>query len=431
MNIDMPIPLNKPLLIGPFSQLLPMSGIRLRGPLQDNEMPVLENAGLMIENGRIHSIGPFDKLRSTTSASQVIHIRLEADCIGLPGFIDAHTHLCFAGSRARDYALRNSGRTYQEISRAGGGIWDTVTQTRNASREELTSGISQRAWRHLCNGVTTLEIKSGYGLSQEEELKMLLAIQDAKASVIADLIPTCLAAHMVPRDFTKGPDVYLKEISDQLFPILKAQNLANRIDAFIEEGAFSPENIRPYFEKARSMGFDLTVHADQFTTGGSEVAVLFGAKSADHLEVSTNREIKLLARSQVIATALPGASMGLGCGFTPARKILDAGGALAIASDHNPGSAPMGDLLTQAAVLGAFEKLTAAEVFAALTVRASAALGLKDRGQFSENCLADLLIFRAAHYHEILYHQGTLKPFQVYKKGALVYENPQMHRYGL
>ncbi len=407
-----------------------MTGIPIRGPLGDTEMPILEKAGILVENGRIHSIGHYDTLKSTTASSKVEVVSLEADCIGLPGFIDSHTHLCFSGSRARDYALRNSGKTYQEISAAGGGIWDTVTHTRRTGKEDLTSEISHRAWRHLCNGITTIEVKSGYGLSLEEELKMLRAIQDANASVTADLIPTCLAAHMVPRDFSKGPDAYLREIGDNLFPLLRAQKLANRIDAFIEEGAFTPENIRPYFQKAKSMGFDLTVHADQFTTGGSEVAVLFGARSADHLEVSGSHEIQLLARSQVIATALPGASLGLGCDFTPARKILDAGGALAIASDYNPGSAPMGDLLTQAAVLGAFEKLTAAEVFAALTVRAAAALGLTDRGLLAENCLADLVIFKAPHYHEILYHQGTLKPFQVYKKGALVHENPQMHHYG-
>ena len=169
------------------------------------------------------------------------------------------------------------------------------------------------------------------------------------------------------------------------------------------------------------MGFQLTIHADQFSTGGSEVAVALGALSADHLEASTDKEIKLLSESAVISMALPGASLGLGCGFTPARKILDAGGSLAIASDHNPGSAPMGDLLTQACILGAFEKLSNAEVLAGITFRAAAALDLQDRGMLKQGCLADFSIFFTPHFSEILYHQGSLKPNRVWKNGKQVF----------
>jgi imidazolonepropionase len=211
-----------------------------------------------------------------------------------------------------------------------------------------------------------------------------------------------------------------------LFPKLKEENLTGRIDAFIEEGAFTEQTITPYFEKAREMEFDITVHADQFSTGGSQVAVRFGAISADHLEASTDKEIALLAESPVIATALPGASLGLGCGFTPARKILDAGGALAIASDHNPGSAPMGDLLTQAAILGAFEKLTNAEVLAGITFRAAAALGLEDRGMLAEGFLADLTVFHTDDSNEILYQQGNFKPCLVYKRGIKIFDKHQI-----
>jgi len=168
------------------------------------------------------------------------------------------------------------------------------------------------------------------------------------------------------------------------------------------------------------MGFDLALHADQFTPGGSALAVKFGAKSADHLEASTEREISLLANSDTIAVALPGASIGLGCAFTPARKILDQGGALAIASDWNPGSAPMGDLLVQASVLATFEKLSTAEVFAGLTFRAAAALGLEDRGKLKVGQLADFILFPTSDYQDILYHQGKMKPTTVWKRGAKV-----------
>ena len=183
-----------------------------------------------------------------------------------------------------------------------------------------------------------------------------MAIKEADNTTSSDLIATCLAAHMLPKDYSGTAEEYLKEMSTQLFPKLKEENLSNRIDAFIEESAFSQEQIAPYFKKAKDLGFAISVHADQFSTSGSQTAVDHKAVSADHLEASTDKEIALLAKSDVIAMALPGASIGLGCAFTPARKILDAGGALAIASDHNPGSAPMGDLLTQAAILGTFEK---------------------------------------------------------------------------
>ena len=170
------------------------------------------------------------------------------------------------------------------------------------------------------------------------------------------------------------------------------------------------------------MKFDITVHADQFTPGGSKVAVDIGAVSADHLEASTQNEIHILAKSDTIATALPGASIGLGCDFTPARKLLDAGGTLAIASDHNPGSAPMGDLLTQASIIGTFEKLTNAEVLSGITFRAAAALNLSDRGKLEEGLLADLAIFHSDNYQDILYNQGNLKPCMIWKSGKLVFD---------
>ncbi|WP_047418712.1 imidazolonepropionase [Cellulophaga sp. Hel_I_12] len=408
-------------LIGPFKQLVTMANLPLKGALKDEQLEILADVGILMENGIIQKIGDFDKLVSEASKTTV-HIKLEGNHVGLPGFIDAHTHICFGGTRAKDYAMRNAGKTYLEIAKAGGGIWDTVTETRKASSEELIKKTIKRAQQHLKNGVTTVEVKSGYGLSVNEELKMLRAIKKANTDIAIDLIATCLAAHMKPKDFSGSHAEYLAEISSSLFPILKEEKLANRIDAFIEESAFSREDIRPYFSKAKAMGFDITVHADQFSTGGSATAIEFDALSADHLEASTDKEIALLAKSNVIATALPGASLGLGCAFTPARKLLDAGCCLAIASDHNPGSAPMGDLLTQAAILQSFEKLSNAEVLAGITYRAAAALHLKDRGEIKEGFLADLALFHTDNYNEILYHQGSFKPCMVFKNGNLVYD---------
>ncbi|MCL4141327.1 UNVERIFIED_CONTAM: hypothetical protein GTU68_027614, partial [Idotea baltica] len=309
------------------------------------------------------------------------------------------------------------GKSYLEIAKAGGGIWDTVLRTREASLATLVRRTQMRAHQQLLGGVTTVEVKSGYGLSLEEELKMLRAIQEANVHTAADLIPTCLPAHILPKDFEGQTKDYIEYLLQAFFPLVKQEKLSHRADIFVEEGAFSVEDARFYMTELRKMGFDLTVHADQFSTGGSQVAIECGAKSADHLEASGEIEIKALAGSEVIPVALPGASVGLGCGFAPGRKLLDAGASLAIASDWNPGSAPMGDLLTLASIYGMFEKLSTAEVLAGISIRAAAALGLSDRGCLSEGNLADMIAFETADYREIFYRQGRLRPKWVWKEG--------------
>ena len=407
-------------LIGPFTQLLTMEGLPDKGPLSDSQIPIIENAGILVTNGHIKKVGAFDVLRGKARDLGAATFEIQGPAVGLPGLIDAHTHSCFAGSRARDYALRNSGSTYLEIAEAGGGIWDTVQHTRDATRESLQALLLERIEKFLHSGITTLEVKSGYGLNTEAELKMLRVIHSAGSKTPMDLIPTCLAAHTLPRDFSGSKAEYLELVLEELLPLLLKEGLARRLDAFVEQSAFSPQEITPYLRAAKAMGFDLTLHADQFSQGGSEVAIACGALSADHLEASGPAEIHALAQSDVVATALPGASIGLGCNFTPARALLDAGACLAIASDFNPGSAPMGDLLTQAALLGTFEKLTNTEVLAGVTFRAAKALGLGDRGRLLKGFKADLAVFPADHFNEILYHQGQLRPGYVWKNGECV-----------
>lgn len=403
-------------LIGPFSQLVTLRGMSMKGAIADEQIEIIANGGILVSAGEIIEIELFENLKS--KATTIEDVVGAAVC--LPGFVDAHTHICFNGSRARDYAMRNAGKTYLEIAKAGGGIWDTVTKTREASGETLMNGMIHRCGEHLKKGITTIEVKSGYGLSVQEELKMLRAIKTASDHVAQDVVPTCLAAHMTPRDWSGSAKAYLQEMAEELFPILKSEALAHRIDAFIEESAFSADEISPYFEKAQRMQFDITVHADQFTPGGSQVAIRFNALSADHLEASTSKEIELLAKSNVIAMALPGASLGLGCDFTPARSILDQGGALAIASDHNPGSAPMGNLLTQACILGTYEKLSNAEILSGLTFRAAASLNLNDRGVLDKGKKADFLLFPTNDHREVTYHQGQMQPMAVWKNGIKV-----------
>lgn len=402
-------------LIGPFSQLVTLRGLAANGPLADEQLEIFVAGGVVVDAGRIIDMGNFDALYK-----QYTGIDVEA-VVGrqtlVPGFVDCHTHICFAGNRANDYALRVAGRTYLEIANQGGGIWDSVTHTRAASQSKLAKLTAGRANKALKGGVTTLEVKSGYGLDVENELKMLRAINEASKLTHTDLLATCLAAHMKPHDFDGDGIAYLNHILTALLPRVQAEGLADRVDIFIEESAFDQSDGRYFLQKAKQLGFSLTVHADQFSAGGSAIAVECGALSADHLEASTDHEITLFGQSDTVAVLLPGASLGLGMDFAPARKLLDTGACVAIASDWNPGSAPMGDLLVQASILGAYEKLTLAETLAGLTYRAAKALRLADRGTIESGRIADMQAYPTADYRDILYNQGTLKPIQVWKYG--------------
>jgi imidazolonepropionase len=407
-------------LVGPFSQLITMTGLPIKGPIDDQELNIIEDGGIVIENGVIQQIGEFRELKKEDSFGPDQLIEIEGESVGLPGFIDPHTHLCFAGSRANDYAKRISGKTYLEILNEGGGIWQTVQKTREASFEQLFDLTSKRAETLLKSGVTTVEVKSGYGLNFEDEIKMLEVIKKVNENSWIDLISTCLAAHIVPQDFNGNSKEYLEFIRNDLLPIVRKDNLSQRLDIFVEQGAFSGQESIPFLKNAKTLRFDLTIHGDQFTPMGSDVAIETGAISVDHLESSTETEIQALAKSNVVATVLPGASLGLGMAYAPARKLLDAGNSVAIGSDWNPGSAPMGNLLTQASVMSASEKLNNAETFAGFTIRAAKALNLHYRGMLAKGMLADIVAFPCSDYREILYHQGQLRPSFILKRGNII-----------
>lgn len=410
---------NSHILIGPFKQLVTMAGLPEAGAIADEELEVLEDAGVLVYDGFVVLVERYDKLLKIAQEKGYTLQKIEESMVLLPGLIDSHTHICFAGSRANDYAMRVAGKSYLEIARSGGGILDSVRKTRQATLVELVDLLKKRCDRHLSEGVTTCEVKSGYGLTTEEELKMLEAIQLVNKHHALELVPTCLAAHMRPPEHTDSR-LYLQEVITQLLPQVKEQGLSNRVDIFIEDTAFSEEESLEYLLAAKEMGFEITVHADQFSTGGSRIAAEAGAISADHLEASGEEEIALMRDAGVVATVLPGASLGLGMHYARARKMLDGGLCLAIATDWNPGSAPMGDLLMQAALLGAAEKLTMAETLAGITVRAAKALNLSDRGTIEKGQLADMIAFSTDNYKEILYQQGKLKPTQVWKQGREV-----------
>ena len=402
-------------LIGPFKQIVTLRNLPLRGKLSDEQLEIIENGGILIKDEKIEEVGNFEELKSKNQISEIENIEGEQIC--LPAFTDSHTHICFGGNRANDFAMRNAGKTYLEIAENGGGIWSSVQHTRKASEEELLKTILERINSLISQGITTIEIKSGYGLDVENELKMMRVIQKAQTFTKATLVPTCLSAHLKPRDFEGSSKDYLQYILREILPKVKAENLAKRVDIFIEKSAFLPEESKEFLLKAKELGFEITVHADQFTSGSSRIAVEVGAKSADHLEATIDEDIEFLAQSETVATALPGASLGLGEKFTPARKILDAGGILAIASDWNPGSAPMGNLITQASILATFEKLSTAEVLAGITFRSAFALSLEDRGTLEKGKKADFVTFKTDNFQNVLYQQGSLKTDSVYING--------------
>ena len=218
-------------LIGPIRQVLTLDQLPLKGALRDEQLEILSQAGILVEGAHIAKVGSWEELKQAFPEAE-IH-ELDGDYVALPGMVDCHTHLCFGGSRARDFALRNAGKTYLEIAQAGGGIWDTVTQTRSLDQETLAGITAKHANRLLSEGVTTIEVKSGYGLSVAEELKLLRAIQQASTQTAADLISTCLAANLCPKDWKGSPADYLNEIASQLFPVLQAENLCTRILSLI------------------------------------------------------------------------------------------------------------------------------------------------------------------------------------------------------
>ena len=384
-----------------------------RGAISDNSLEIIDDGGMVIEDGKIIEVGDFLSL----SKNNLDVREITYPCVLLPGFIDSHTHVCHYGNRSDEYAKRNSGISYQQILEEGGGIHNTMNSTSNSTDEQLTDDTLNRLKRHFQEGVLTCEVKSGYAPNLEDEVRMLRIINEIDSSNDIDLIPTCLAAHVTPKKYESSKK-YLDSIVNELLPIIKEENLSNRVDIFIEEKAFSVTEASNFLEKIKS-DFYITAHANQFTSGGLKVGVDNGAVSVDHLEVITDQEIDYLSKSDTTGVVLPGCSLGLGIPFAPARKLLDNNCKVSIASDWNPGSAPMGDLLMQASLLGSKEKLSNAEVLAGITCRSANALSLEDRGSLENGKIADMIGFKTNDFRDILYNQGKLKPSFICKRGKI------------
>ena len=390
-----------------------MSNLPLKGAISDEKLEIVENGGVIISGDKILEVGKFSDL--TKKEKNIFEI--DFSCVLVPGFIDCHTHICHYGSRSDEYSKRNSGMSYQQILSEGGGIHNTMSATEKSSDEELKKVTVRRLDRHFKEGVLTCEIKSGYGSNLEQEVRLLNIINKINDNHAMGIVSTCLAAHVTPKTYNSSLE-YLDKIIEELIPVLEKKKLTNRIDIFIEEKAFSVSESFDYLSQLKDK-FDITVHANQFSPGGVKVGVDCGAKSVDHLEVIDDEEINYLSNSNTSAVVLPGCSLGLGIPFAPARKLLDNNCKLSIATDWNPGSAPMGDLLQQSSLLGSIEKLSSAEVFTAITYRSADALGLEDRGKIERDKIADFIGFKTNDYRDILYNQGKLKPSFICKRGEI------------
>jgi imidazolonepropionase len=372
------------------------------------DVGIVAGGAVAVHDGRIVAVGPSDELRSRVHAAQSLSAHRY---LVLPGFVDPHTHLVWAGERSGEFEMRVGGATYMEIMAAGGGIMNTVRQTRAASLDDLVSQTRPRLARMLAHGTTTVEIKSGYGLDTRHELKQLATIQRLQAESPATLVPTFLGAHAVPAEYRGREEAYVDLVVDEMLPAVAGlANPPSFCDVFCEEGAFSVEQSRRILEAARAHGLGLKIHVDEFRAlGGTSLAVELGATSADHLVCTPASEIELLARSKTVAVALPGTPFGLGHhNYTPARALVDAGGALALATDCNPGTCWCESMQLMIALACRYMGLTPAEAISAATINAAHALGLGNEvGSIEPGKRADLILAEIPANQHLAYRFGT------------------------
>ena len=388
----------------------------------------VENGAVAIKYGRIVGIGP--SAREFT-ADQVINAEGRVVC---PGFVDPHTHIVFAGNRLDEFELKIKGADYLEILAGGGGIISTVRRTRAAGSEELVAESTDRLDKMLANGTTTAEIKTGYGLDTETELKMLATILEMARTRSMDLVPTFLAAHAVPPEFKDSPDKYVDLICDEMLPKAMEyfkgstdfpnEDIPIFADVFCERNAFDLEQSRRVLATAKSLGFGIKAHVDEFTNlGGSRMAIGLGATSIDHLDAISDDEIALLAASNTIGVVTPTVNFNFGSSeFADARKLIDAGCAIALSTDYNPGSAPCPSQPMAMAIACRYQKLLPSEALNAATINAAHAIGLGDRvGSLEVGKTADLVLLNCEDYRQLANEFGGSLVDTVIKAGDIVY----------
>lgn len=413
------------LLITNIGQLLPMEH---SGPVKGsamNELTVHENAALAIKDNQVAWIGTAEEAVKFSSKQTI-------DAGGklvTPGLVDPHTHLVFGGSREKEMALKQQGVDYLEILKQGGGILSTVQATKEASYDELLEKTLFHLDRMAMYGITTVEAKSGYGLERETELKQLRVAQEADQQHPVDIVSTFLGAHAIPPEYKDDPDAFLSTMS-AMFDEIKEEKLAEFVDIFTEASVFSIEQSRRFLQKAKEKGFQVKIHADEIEPlGGTALAVELGAVSGDHLAVTSDEGIQKLAESDTIGVLLPGTIFYLGTGtYARARDMIDAGAAIALSTDFNPGTSVTENLQLIMSFAALRLKMSPEEIWHAVTVNAAHAIHRGDAaGTIAVGRQADIVIWDAPNYMYVPYHYGVNHVNTVIKKGSIIYERKFNH----
>ena len=390
---------------------------RVGGELRD--LGIVEDGALVVRDGLIQAAGTYAEVKSQIGAGTEI-----VDAGGgvvLPGFIDAHTHLVFAGNRSSEFEQRIEGATYQQIAGAGGGIRSTVRLTREAAEDELLAATRRHARWFLENGTTTVEAKSGYGLETEAECKIFRVMQRLRAEGPLEIIPTFLGAHETPVEYLRHPERYVDLVLDEMLPRVVADQLAEYCDVFCEPGIFPLDAARRILQAARAQGLKLRIHADQFScSGGARLSAELGAATADHLEHTDEVSMAAMAAAGVQPVLLPGSVYSLGLSRYPdARAMIARGLAVVLATDFNPGSSPTASMPMILSLACTQMRMTPAEAIVAATINAAASLGrAKEIGTLESAKRADFVLYDCADYREIPYHFGVSLVGGVWSRGV-------------
>lgn len=384
------------------------------------EIGVISDAGVLCRDGKIEWVGRMADLPASFPDDMP-----ELDASGsvvFPGFVDSHTHMMFAGSRAGEFSLRAQGASYEEIAEAGGGIVSTIREVRGAPKKELKRRTARFLAEAMKHGTTTVEIKTGYGLDLDSEIKMLEGINELADEEMATVVPTLLGAHAIPPEFRTDHNGYVRLVIEKMIPYAGKRKLAAFCDVFCEKGYFDLEQSEAVLQAGKKHGLAAKVHADELSPlGGAELAARVGAVSADHLEHITDRGIQAMRDAGVIAALLPGVSFFLNHQYAPARRLIDAGVPVAIASDFNPGSCMSYSLPMMMTIACTHMNMSPEESINACTLNGAAALGLSaSRGSIEVGKVADLVVADNPDYRWIAYHFGANQVTHTIKNGTLL-----------
>ncbi len=401
------------------AQLVTLNGPkRPRVGKELSELGIIRDGGLLIRDGKIEKVGSSSEIEKHAGDSEIVDAH---GCVLMPGFVDAHTHLVFAGNRLDDFERRARGETYEQIAKAGGGIWSTVAKTRAATEAELLAQAKKHANWFLRCGTTTVEAKSGYGLTVEDELKILRVMRQLREEMRLEIVPTFLGAHAVPRELS--PDGYLEIVIDQMLPRVSAEKLAEFCDVFCERGYFDIDRSRKILSAAKNLGLSLRGHVDQLTnSGGAKLMAEIGATTADHLEQTDEQGIAALQKANVQPVLLPGSVYALGSTRYPcAREMIDAGLGVVLATDFNPGSSPTASMPMVLSLACTQMKMSPAEAITASTVNAAYSVKRGDKiGSLEPGKLANFVVFDCEDYRELAYWFGMPQTHAVYVRGDCV-----------